>query len=70
MRLTGRQQQIVRLIAKGRTNKAIAGELGIKLRTVKNHLALVFSCTDTVSRAHLVSQAYQQGYLPLPRRTH
>jgi len=36
--LTARQTEIVRLIDQGRSNKEIAGELGIEVTTVKNHV--------------------------------
>ncbi|WP_319518060.1 PAS and helix-turn-helix domain-containing protein [uncultured Martelella sp.] len=35
--LTGRQRQILTLVAQGKTNAAIAGELGLSRRTIETH---------------------------------
>ncbi|MCK4649560.1 response regulator transcription factor [bacterium] len=40
--LTKRETEILSLIAKGYSNKTIAVELGIKVRTVKNHCTRIF----------------------------
>jgi DNA-binding CsgD family transcriptional regulator len=40
--LTKRQRQIAALVADGRTNPAIARELGISTKTVANHVATIF----------------------------
>ena len=40
--LTEREAEILRLIAKGYRNIHIAIVLGIKLQTVKNHIAIIF----------------------------
>lgn len=37
--LTPRQQQIVELVARGQSSKAIAHQLGIAPRTVEDHIA-------------------------------
>ena len=44
--LTPRQQQVLALIATGRTYADIAGELGIGEQTVKNHAYRSFSALD------------------------
>ena len=48
--LTDRQEQIARLVAKGHSNAAIAGELGISVKTVENHLAGIFARWQVSSR--------------------
>jgi DNA-binding NarL/FixJ family response regulator len=48
--LTDRQEQIARLVAKGHSNAAIAGELGISVKTVENHLAGIFLRWQVSSR--------------------
>jgi DNA-binding NarL/FixJ family response regulator len=48
--LTERQEQIVRLVAKGHSNAAIASELSISVKTVENHLAGVFARWQVSSR--------------------
>ena len=56
-RLTGREQEVVRLVARGMTNKAIARQLGISPRTVEGHLNHVFDKLQTTSRTELVHYA-------------
>jgi DNA-binding NarL/FixJ family response regulator len=48
--LTTRQSQIMRLIAKGFTDKEIARELGISRKTVDTHMRRVFAQLDVRSR--------------------
>jgi len=52
--LAGRQLQIVRLIARGLTNKEIAVSLGISTATVKTHLRFAFAAAGVHTRAALV----------------
>jgi len=56
-RLTVREQEVVRLVARGMSNKAIARQLGISPRTVEGHLNHVFQKLDTTSRTELVHYA-------------
>ncbi len=53
-KLTARELQVVRLVARGMSNKAIAHQLGISPRTVEGHLNHVFDKLDTSSRTELV----------------
>ena len=41
MSLTTREEQVLALLAQGRTNAAIASELGISVRTVGSHVAAI-----------------------------
>jgi DNA-binding NarL/FixJ family response regulator len=41
MKLSPRQEQIIRLVAQGKSSKVIAAELGIHIGTVKTHIATV-----------------------------
>jgi DNA-binding NarL/FixJ family response regulator len=56
-RLTSRELEVVRLVARGRSNKAIAHQLGISPRTVEGHLNHVFEKVGTTSRTELVHYA-------------
>ena len=56
-RLTTREQEVVRLVARGMSNKAIASQLGISPRTVEGHLNHVFDKLNTTSRTELVHYA-------------
>jgi ATP/maltotriose-dependent transcriptional regulator MalT len=41
--LTGREQEVLALIADGRSNHAISGSLGVETKTVEAHIASIFS---------------------------
>lgn len=55
--LTGREVEIVRLVAKRRSNKEIGAALGISPRTVSTHLSNIFSKLDVDSRGELADVA-------------
>jgi two-component system response regulator DesR len=61
--LTARQQQIVRLLADGATNRAIADVLGLSLDTVKHHTTLIYRRLAVPNRAGAVSAAQRLGLL-------
>lgn len=52
--LTVREQMVARLIAKGASNKEIAGSLAVTERTVKAHVAAIFAKSGARDRVHLV----------------
>ena len=51
--LTPRERQIAEAIADGRTNRDIAGRLGITEQTVKNHLTSIFEKVGVENRLQL-----------------
>jgi DNA-binding NarL/FixJ family response regulator len=55
--LTARQMDVVRLLAQGLSNKAIARELGVSEGTVKVHLLAVFRLLDVRNRTSAVLEA-------------
>ena len=57
--LTGREIEVLRLIATGITNSAIAGRLGISERTVDRHVSNIFTKLDLSSRAGATAYAYE-----------
>ncbi|GEC04224.1 helix-turn-helix transcriptional regulator [Streptomyces spinoverrucosus] len=57
--LTDREIQVLRLVAAGRTNRAIAAELVISEHTVARHLNNIFAKLDVNSRAAATAYAYQ-----------
>jgi DNA-binding NarL/FixJ family response regulator len=59
--LTSREQEVVRLAARGLSNKAIARDLEISPRTVEGHLNHVFDKLGTSSRTELVHYALAHG---------
>lgn len=56
-RLTARESEVVQLVARGMSNKAIAHQLGISPRTVEGHLNHVFDKLAILSRTELVHYA-------------
>lgn len=62
-RLTSREIQVLRLIAKGNANKEIAHELGIREGTVKTHVLNILDKLDCWSRVEAVVTATRRGYL-------
>jgi DNA-binding NarL/FixJ family response regulator len=59
--LTPREMDILKPIARGRTNSAIAQELSITEHTVKGHLARILSKLELENRVQLAAYATQQG---------
>lgn len=53
--LTTRQAEVVRLVARGCSNKEVAAQLHVTLSTVKRHLENAYSRTDTRSRGALTA---------------
>jgi DNA-binding CsgD family transcriptional regulator len=54
-RLTGRQQEITRLVCDGRSNQEIADQAGLSLPMVKKHLHAVFHKLEVTSRSQLMA---------------
>jgi DNA-binding CsgD family transcriptional regulator len=56
--LSPRELQIVRLVADGATNRAIASSLDISLWTVSTHMRRIFAKLGVYSRAEMVAQFF------------
>ena len=63
--LTRREIEILRLAAKGRSNKDIANELFLSLRTVKAHLTNIFNKMGCGSRTDAIIKGLREGYITL-----
>ena len=61
--LTDRELEVIRLAAKGYTNKAIGIQLGISDRTVQGHLAHIFDKMHATSRTEAVMRAVSLGWI-------
>ncbi|MGB8382967.1 MAG: LuxR C-terminal-related transcriptional regulator, partial [Dermatophilaceae bacterium] len=61
--LTAREIEVVRLVAAGHTNRAIARELMLSEKTVARHLSNVYAKLDLPSRAAATAYAYDHGLL-------
>jgi DNA-binding CsgD family transcriptional regulator/tetratricopeptide (TPR) repeat protein len=57
--LTGREIEVLRLIATGVTNRTIAAQLEISEKTVARHVSNIFTKLDLPSRAAATAYAYQ-----------
>ena len=64
--LTGREQEILLLLAQGMSNEAIARELVVETSTVKSHLARMLPKLGVQSRLQAVVWAYQNRFVDLP----
>ena len=64
-RLTDREMEVLRLAGKGMTNREIAADLTISIRTVQVHLSNVFSKLGVGSRTEAVLYALRMGWLAL-----
>lgn len=61
--LTDRELDVLRLVAKGLTNKAIASQLRVSEATVKTHLVRAFTKLDVNDRTAAVMAALERGLL-------
>ncbi len=63
--LTERERQVLVLIAEGRSNKEIANELGIGVRTIETHRERIMRRLDIHSVAGLTKYAISNGLISL-----
>jgi DNA-binding NarL/FixJ family response regulator len=61
--LTTRELDVLRLAAKGMTNRTIGHELGISHRTVQGHLASIYGKLSVNSRTEAVTEALRRGWI-------
>jgi DNA-binding NarL/FixJ family response regulator len=62
--LSERELEVLSLVAKGHTNKAIGVQLNISDRTVQGHIAHIFTKLHASSRTEAVMKAVSLGWLP------
>jgi DNA-binding CsgD family transcriptional regulator len=68
VQLSPREQEIVRMVAKGHPNKVIADVLNISSWTVCTHLRRIFAKLGVGSRAAMVAQLLELGVLGAEHR--
>jgi DNA-binding NarL/FixJ family response regulator len=59
--LTVRQEEVLRLVARGRSSKEIARQLGLSIKTVETHRAQIMDRLDIHDLAGLVRYAVRNG---------
>lgn len=64
--LTPRELEVLQLVAAGKSNRAIAGELVLSEKTVARHISNIFTKLDLSSRAAATAYAYQNALLQPP----
>jgi len=62
--LTEREIDVLRVLARGRSNRQIADELVLSPRTVQHHLASVYDKIDVRTRAGAAVFAIEHGLVP------
>jgi ATP/maltotriose-dependent transcriptional regulator MalT len=60
-KLTDRENEILKLIAGGLSNREISSSLFISESTVENHIHNIYEKLDIANRAQAVALAYQRG---------
>ncbi|HET7050515.1 MAG TPA: response regulator transcription factor [Solirubrobacteraceae bacterium] len=61
--LTAREIEVLRLVAAGKSNREIATELYLSVKTVSRHLSNIFCKTDVSSRTAAAAFAYEHGLI-------
>jgi DNA-binding NarL/FixJ family response regulator len=59
--VTARELEVLRMVAAGRTNKAISAELVLSVRTVDRHVSNIFAKLGVSSRAAATTYAHEHG---------
>jgi DNA-binding NarL/FixJ family response regulator len=62
--LSEREHEVLRLAARGASNKLIAHELQVSVRTVHAHMRHIFTKLGVASRTEAVMLGVRQGWLP------
>jgi LuxR family maltose regulon positive regulatory protein len=62
--LTGRELEVLRLLAAGKSNQRIARDLVVALDTVKKHVTHVLGKLGAANRTEAVARARDLGLIP------
>ena len=68
--LTEREIEVLKLAAQGMSNKEIAENLSVTVRTVKAHISNLFAKMDVASRTEAILKAVREGWLDLDATPH
>jgi len=65
--LTGRERELVELIAQGLDNAQVAARLELSEKTVRNHITSIFAKLEVENRAQAIVRAREHGFGRSPR---
>jgi DNA-binding NarL/FixJ family response regulator len=65
--LTSREREVARLVAQGKSNRAIADELVVGVSTVEAHISHIFTKLRFSSRAQITAWAVGKGLAQAPQ---
>ncbi len=65
--LTAREREVARLVAQGKSNRAIADELVVGVSTVEAHITHIFTKLGFSSRAQIAAWAVDKGLAMVPQ---
>ena len=63
--LTSREREVLQLLAEGRSNRDIAEELSISIKTVESHRSNIMNKLEVSSKAELIKYALRKGWATL-----
>jgi two-component system, NarL family, response regulator LiaR len=63
--LTSREMEVLRLLAQGLDNEAIAQALTLTMRTVQNHVSSIYGKLEVASRAEAILYAIRRGWVEI-----
>jgi DNA-binding NarL/FixJ family response regulator len=63
--LTPRELEVLRLVAEGLSNRAMAGRLVLSEKTINRHLVNLYAKLGVNTRGAAIAHAFRQGYVPL-----
>ncbi len=66
--LTGREREVLTLLAAGRTTPRIASELDLSANTVRNHIQHILKKTGTTSRLEAVAAGIRDAIIAPPKQ--
>jgi DNA-binding NarL/FixJ family response regulator len=67
-RLTNREKEVLQLVAEGRTNREIAEQLFISVKTVLRHRTNIMEKLGFHNRTELIKYAISKGLIEIPRK--
>ena len=61
--LSGRELEIINLIARGKSNQVVAADLDVSINTINTYMKRIFEKLDVSDRVSAVMRAYALGYI-------